>query len=102
RDAWRHFENPDHGIQLAVIDCTMPKMSGPEVYRKIREERIGIPVILVSGYHQDQVLDKISGDRHAYFIKKPFTVDDFLDLVNKSLNRQSPGAPSPHQTRQGE
>ncbi|HAK51191.1 MAG TPA: hypothetical protein DCM54_04710 [Gammaproteobacteria bacterium] len=40
---------------LFLLDCTMPKMSGTQVYRQIRSQGLTTPVILISGYHQEQV-----------------------------------------------
>jgi signal transduction histidine kinase/CheY-like chemotaxis protein len=68
-----------------VLDCTMPKMSGPEVYREIRATGNNAPVILVSGYQQEQVISDISNDEHAYFMKKPFSVDELLETVNAAM-----------------
>tara|TARA_B100000959_G_scaffold268925_1_gene314128 strand:+ start:475 stop:648 length:174 start_codon:yes stop_codon:yes gene_type:complete len=56
----------------------MPKMSGTEVYKYIRSHGIKAPVVLISGYHQEQVISNISNDPNAYFVKKPFDIDDLL------------------------
>lgn len=85
KEALRIFEERAPQFDLLVLDCTMPKMSGPEVYRKIREAGFKIPVVLVSGYHQEQVIANISNDPHASFIQKPFNVDDFLQSVLAAL-----------------
>jgi len=73
---------------LFLLDCTMPKMSGTEVYRQIRAQGLTTPVILISGYHQEQVISNISNDPNAHFIKKPFNVDELLDQVDRALSEQ--------------
>ena len=73
---------------LFLLDCTMPKMSGTEVYRQIRSRGLTTPVILISGYHQEQVVANISNDSNAYFIKKPFNVDELLEQVDTALSEQ--------------
>jgi signal transduction histidine kinase/CheY-like chemotaxis protein len=80
-----------HGedFQLFLLDCTMPKISGTEVYRHIRTLGLSSPVILLSGYHQEQALSDISNDSGACFIKKPFDVDDFLEQINKAVNSRA-------------
>jgi signal transduction histidine kinase/CheY-like chemotaxis protein len=72
-------------FSLFVLDCTMPKMSGTEVYQRIRSRGLLAPVILISGYHQEQVVNNIRNDPDAYFIKKPFNVDDLLGQVNAAV-----------------
>jgi len=52
-----------------------------------RASGIRVPVILISGYHQEQVISDISNDDDAYFIKKPFSVDDLIETANLSLQQ---------------
>lgn len=85
KEALRIFEERASEFDLLVLDCTMPKMSGPEVYKKVRAGGSNVPVVLVSGYHQDQVVANIGNDPNARFIKKPFNVDDFLEEVVSAL-----------------
>ena len=63
-------------------------MSGKEVYRQIRAQGLTTPVILISGYHQEQVISNINNDPNAHFIKKPFNVDELLDQVDRALSEQ--------------
>lgn len=85
KEALRLFEENEGRFDLLVLDCTMPKMSGPDVYKRIRSAGSRVPVVLVSGYHQEQVIANISSDPDAYFIKKPFNVDDFLEEVMAAI-----------------
>jgi two-component system, cell cycle sensor histidine kinase and response regulator CckA len=85
KEALRIYEQEPDQFDLLVLDCTMPKMSGTELYRKIRGNGSMVPIVLVSGYHQEQVAASINHDPNAYFIKKPFNVDDFLAMVHDAL-----------------
>lgn len=85
KEALRIFEQDPQKFDLLVLDCTMPKMSGGDVYKKVRASGSRLPVVLVSGYHQEQVAQNISADANAYFMKKPFNVDDFLNQVREAL-----------------
>ncbi|MCB1692885.1 MAG: response regulator, partial [Pseudomonadales bacterium] len=90
KEALALFEAAGGAYDLLVLDCTMPKMSGGELYRRIRSEGSKVPVVLVSGYHQEQVARNIASDPLAWFIKKPFSVDEFLSEVHTALRaRQS-------------
>lgn len=87
REVMKRIAEDGADYDAFVIDCTMPKLSGTEVYREIRSSGLQTPVILISGYHQEQVLHDISRDNNAYFIKKPFSVDELLETVNASIAR---------------
>jgi len=85
REAAKQVTNSGASFDLFILDCTMPKMSGTDVYRQIRNSGLRAPVILMSGYHQEQVTNDISRDENAYFIKKPFGVDELIEAVNTSV-----------------
>ena len=77
-------------FDLANIDCTMPGLSGAEVYGRIRADDERLLVILISGYDQNRVMAEISEYSCARFLKKPFSVDELLDVVAVLLRpRQS-------------
>ncbi len=76
---WREHKGD---FDVLVIDCTMPRMSGVDVYRQLRADGVKTPIVLVSGYHQEQVARHIENDPQGTFVKKPFNVDDFLREVN--------------------
>lgn len=82
--AWREHRGD---FDLLVLDCSMPKLEGPELYRQIRGEHRTVPIALVSGYHQDQVARHIENDPNACFVKKPFNVDDFLERIESLVKR---------------
>ena len=86
REAAKQVTSHGASFDLFVLDCTMPKMSGTEVYQQIRKSNLHAPVILMSGYHQEQVINDISKDVDAYFIKKPFSVDELIETANTSIS----------------
>jgi two-component system phosphate regulon response regulator PhoB len=73
----------EHVPDLAVLDVTMPDMTGLEVCRALREdaETADIPIILLTG--RGQWLDVASGfDAGADdYLVKPFTAQDLLTRV---------------------
>jgi CheY-like chemotaxis protein len=57
-------------IDLVVTDVVMPNGSGPELVAQLRTERPAIPVLYVSGYAPDVLLDETSTEA---FLQKPYT-----------------------------
>ena len=68
-------------LKLAVIDMTMPGMSGPETLARLRKEHPGLVAILMSGHlHND-------AERHgARRLAKPFRARDLLTAVSEALH----------------
>ncbi|GIF07387.1 response regulator transcription factor [Actinoplanes siamensis] len=81
RDALRAAH--EHVPDIAVLDVTMPDMTGLEVCRALRDdaETADIPIILLTG--RGQWLDVASGfDAGADdYLVKPFTAQDLLTRV---------------------
>lgn len=77
---------------LVFTDVVMPKMSGVELVKKIREKNSKIKVIYISGFFG---LRNIKRDLNEDVLKygypclsKPFKISAMLDLVDKYLNDQ--------------
>jgi PAS domain S-box-containing protein len=64
--------NPD-GIDLVLLDMTMPVMSGEEALRRLLDIRPNVNVLAMSGFHEREAAQRF-GNRIAGFVQKPFTV----------------------------
>jgi DNA-binding response OmpR family regulator len=78
---------------LVLLDCMLPKGSGLEALRKIREARPTLPVILVTALGSED--DRVAGLARGAddYIVKPFSLRELLARVEAVL-RRSPGRPS--------
>ena len=84
-EALEIFEANSDRIRLILLDMMMPRMNGEEVYTEIRAKRPDTSIILMSGFSEEQVTSKISGDT-ARFLKKPFQIAALLDTVQDLLD----------------
>jgi PAS domain S-box-containing protein len=73
-------ERPD----LALIDYAMPGMHGADVARLARAIHPDLPIVFVTGYAETEQLEAALGPR-APVLRKPFTVDDLADAVERNL-----------------
>ncbi len=78
-EALKHVDEaiPD----LIITDIKMPEMNGIELLRQIRERRLNVPVIILTGY--GTIEDAISAIRLGAksFIKKPFDMNEVISLI---------------------
>jgi two-component system cell cycle sensor histidine kinase/response regulator CckA len=79
----RKYESP---IDLVITDVVMPRLSGPELVKRLREDRPEFKVIFMSGYAQNGTLDMTSACQDAEVLGKPFTHRVLLSLVRKLLD----------------
>ena len=73
-------------IGLLVSDVVMPKQSGVQLARKLREECADLPVILVSGHIADESIREFAKEGPFEFLNKPFGPKDFLRSVDALLD----------------
>ena len=88
-DGERGAEYAELGIyDLLILDVMMPKMNGYEVARKIRAERCGTPILMLTA--KSDVEDRIMGLNAGadYYLTKPFDSRELLACINALLRRQ--------------
>jgi len=77
---------------LVFTDVVMPKMSGVELVKKIREKNSKIKVIYISGFFGlRNIKRELNEDvlKYGYpCLSKPFKISAMLELVDKYLNDQ--------------
>ncbi len=74
---------------LMILDVMLPGMSGLEVCRTLREEGIGVPVLMLTA--RDALEDKLAGFRCGAddYLTKPFAFAELLARVRALLRRGS-------------
>jgi DNA-binding response OmpR family regulator len=75
---------------LILLDIMLPRMNGYEVCRRIREEKMAVPIIMLTARGQEQ--DIIRGlDLGADdYVTKPFNLGELTARVNALLRRLEP------------
>lgn len=69
-------------IDLVIIDMFMPVLSGEETYNELKTLIPDCPVLFMSGYDHDTALSATHLNDKVKFIKKPFTISQFKDVVS--------------------
>ncbi len=86
REALQLFRgNPDR-IQLMLLDVTLPKLSGLEVFSQIRAEKPEIPVIFVTGFSTDIPLLHAVQQQGLPILQKPYSAQDLGRKVREMLD----------------
>ncbi len=77
-------------IHAFVIDCMLPKTSGVEVAKKIKEVVANPNFIFMSGIYQDKafIKDTIQKTGAIAFLEKPFPNEKMLETINAVLDSE--------------
>ena len=82
-DVASRLEEP---IDLLVTDVVMPRMTGPELARRVGEQRRRIRVLFMSGYTEGAILPSSDLPHDSAFVSKPFTRDALLGKIRELLD----------------
>ena len=81
------------GIALVLLDLTMPAMNGEETYRRMRAIDRSVPVLLMSGYTEQEASTHFGGQGTSGFIQKPFRLDELKEAVRRVLTPTAAAQP---------
>ena len=86
KEAISEYQANSTKIDLVILDLIMPKISGGEVYDKLKEINPQVKVLLSSGYSVDGQATEILRRGCNGFIQKPFNMGELSRKVNKILD----------------
>jgi two-component system, NtrC family, response regulator AtoC len=74
---------------LVLLDLQMPKMGGIEVLRALREDKINVPVIVITAHGSIETAVEAIKEGAYDFITKPVDAKHFDVVVRKALEREA-------------
>lgn len=80
------FQQHLNEIQLVLLDMTMPVISGEETFHRLRQLRADIPIILLSGYSEEEAVNRLGTSSVTTFLKKPFNFNQLTARIAESLS----------------
>jgi PAS domain S-box-containing protein len=72
-------------FDCVILDLTMPRMDGMETYRRMLGVAPGVPIIISSGYNEDDVLERFPDNPPEFTIQKPYQSRQLLDMTLKAV-----------------
>ncbi len=87
-DAIAQFRNHSN-IALLVTDLMMPGKTGEELTKELRVESPNLPVVYVSGFTSQSVIDEMDELKIAAVLGKPYHARSLLNVVRELLDGRS-------------
>jgi PAS domain S-box-containing protein len=72
-------------ITAVLLDLSMPRMGGAETFRRLREMKPDLPILMMSGYTEQVVAPQFnnSGPGTTGFLQKPFLAEDLIAVLRR-------------------
>ncbi len=83
--AWACQNHPD----LIILDLRLPDVNGLDVCAQLADspETCDIPVLIVTGTDQDDLVRRCRAAGCTYFLRKPYDPNTLLTLIHTALKR---------------
>ncbi|WLT32643.1 response regulator [Geothrix sp. PMB-07] len=85
QEALSLFELRHSEISVVLMDLTMPHMDGRQAFLRMHETHPSVPVVLTSGYSEQEVLADFLGRGLAGFLAKPYQNTQFLSVIRQAV-----------------
>jgi PAS domain S-box-containing protein len=82
------FGQENEFLSLVIMDLTMPRMDGREAFEHMREMNPRVPIILSSGYMEQDSLQSLSAAAPEGFIQKPYQMGVLEEMLHRLLGNE--------------
>jgi signal transduction histidine kinase/ActR/RegA family two-component response regulator len=79
------FREAPARFDVVLLDLTMPRMGGEEAFRQLQQIRPGVRVLIMSGFNEQDTVDRFVGRGVAGFLPKPFSAEMLLTKLREVL-----------------
>ncbi len=80
-EALAHCEK--QSFDLVFLDLKLPDISGDELYTKLKDINPDVPIVIITGYPDSEILSKILSSGPVTVIKKPIEFDQLNRTVKQ-------------------
>jgi len=83
-EAVRILQTESRDIRLVLLDMTMPGISGEETLQRLRTVCPAVPILLSSGFSENEALRRFGSCDLAGFLQKPYTAQALAQKVARA------------------
>jgi two-component system response regulator HydG len=78
----------DQQFDVTLMDIVMPEMNGVDAFKKIKEMQPEAPIILMTAYSDEELIQSAKDEGVRQIIHKPIRIDQLMDLINEVAGDQ--------------
>ena len=74
---------------VVLLDLSMPRLDGAATFRELQKRDATLPVVLMSGYSEQDAVQHFLGEDLAGFVQKPFSNAEVLRCMSQALAKRA-------------
>jgi DNA-binding NtrC family response regulator len=78
----------EHNFDVTLMDIVMPEMNGVDASKKIKEIQPEAPIILMTAYTDEELIQNAKDEGVCRIIHKPIHIDQLIDLINETAGSE--------------
>ena len=80
------YRDHEREISVVLLDLGLPKLSGWEVFKNLKQQNPDVCVIVASGYLDPDVKSRMYDAGVQHFIEKPYKLNELLATLHGVIN----------------
>ena len=85
-DALALYERERGDFDLLFTDVTLPKTSGVELAEQISNLRPEMPILIGSGYMNEEAFSLMTDSKRYPFMSKPYMIEELLKTIKQLMS----------------
>ena len=86
QEAVEIYRDHKREISVVLLDLGLPKLSGWEVFKNLKQQNPDVCVIVASGYLDPDVKSRMHDAGVRYFIEKPYKLNELIATLHGVIN----------------
>jgi PAS domain S-box-containing protein len=84
-EALEVFREKSREIDVVILDLTMPRLDGAQTLAELRQLDADVPIVLSSGFDEQEASEQIDPRQVAGFLRKPYPIEELSRTVRHAL-----------------
>jgi len=80
-EALECFVREPYRFSCVLLDVTLPTLDGLTVLERMREIRPDLPVVLSSGWTEEEISGRLGGRKGVRFLQKPYRAEALIEAL---------------------
>ncbi len=86
QEAIARFSAEPERMSAVLLDVTMPGMDGHQTFSELRRIERSVPIILSSGFSEQETVNRLADQGLTGFLPKPYSVHELLTCVRHAID----------------